>query len=66
MNIENFCFVKKAGRTEVDHVERTEGLMKTRQGGLVRHNRQVTRRAFALRAKRCPVKLLLHVRTSHF
>ncbi len=59
MSIEDFRFVKKASTTEMDYVEWTEGLMKTRQGGLVKQSRRLTQRAFPAGAKTCPVKLLL-------
>ena len=58
MNLEDFKFVRKPGTNEVEYVEWTEGLTKTRQGGLVKQNRRVTQRVFPSEDDRCCVKLL--------
>ena len=42
MNLEDFKFLRKPGTNDMEYVEWTEGLTKTRQGGLVKQNRRVT------------------------
>ena len=58
MRLEDFRFVRKAGTAEVEYVEWTEGLTKTRQGGLVKQSRRVTQRVFPSGNDRCSVRML--------
>ena len=41
-----------------DYVEWTEGITKTRQGGLYKAGRKVTQKMFAVGGPKCPVTLL--------
>ena len=43
---------------ETDYVQWTEGLMKTRKGGLSKPARRIQQRMFAVGGPRCPVMLL--------
>ena len=58
MKLEDFKFVRKPGSNDVENVEWTEGLTKTRQGGLVKQNRHVTQQVFPSEDDRCCAKLL--------
>ena len=58
MNLEDFKFVRKPGTNDMEYMEWTEGLTKTRQGGLVKQNRRVTQRVFLSEDDRSCVELL--------
>ena len=58
MQLQDFRFVRKANSTDIEYVEWTEGLTKTRQGGLVKPSRRVMQRVFPTGTLRCPVRML--------
>lgn len=58
MRIEDLKFVSNPQTGESEYVEWTEGLTKTRQGGLVKQDRRVPQKLFSTGTERCPVKLL--------
>ena len=57
MRIEDFKWVRNPETGEIEYIEWTEGLTKTRQGGLVKQDRRVPQKLFASNTERCPVKL---------
>lgn len=57
MWLEDFKLVKDAQTGETDYVKWTEGLMKTREGGLVKQN-CAPQKLFRSGTERCPVKFL--------
>ena len=58
MKVEDFKWVLDPHSSKVQYVEWTEGLTKTRQGGLVKSERRVPQRLFPNGTDHCPVKLL--------
>ena len=57
MRIEDFKCVRNPETGEIEYIEWTEGLTKTRQGGLVKQDRRVPQKLFASNTERCPVKV---------
>ena len=57
MRIEDFKCVRNPESGEIEYVEWTEGLTKTRQGDLVKQDRRVPQKLFPSNTERCPVKL---------
>ena len=58
MSLDDFRFVRKPGTNDIEYMEWTEGLTKTRQGGLVKQNRGVMQWVFPSGDDQCCVKLL--------
>ena len=58
IRIEHLKFIKNAVTGETEYIEWTEGLTKTRQGGLSKKQRRVPQRMFAVGGDRCPVGIL--------
>ena len=57
MRIEDFKCVRNPESGEIEYIEWTERLTKTRQGGLVKQDRRVPQKFFPSNTERCPVKL---------
>ena len=56
--LEHLKFVKNPTSGATEYVEWTEGITKTRQGGLHKPGRMVAQKAFAVGGPKCPVALL--------
>ena len=64
IRLEELKFVKSP-TGEIDYVQWTEGLTKTRKGGLNKPTRRIQQRVFAVGGARCPVKLLEMMLSKH-